>query len=171
MTSISHRVRVTMSVVCLLLPSLLYRSKCIPCVNNKDTCASLTSVVFMDMLGKYQSSLKKINITHKFYYTEMTTANILGYIFLFFCSVHVSICRHMYKQRHIFLYHRDHSFYPSSESIVLPFLEILLYNIIFDDYILFSHRYSIVLIKPLFWNVYVISLLGSSIKYLWRISF
>ena len=46
------------------------------CINIKNTFVSLKLVVFIDMLVKYISNLRKINISHKFHHSNMTTANI-----------------------------------------------------------------------------------------------
>ena len=69
-------------------------------INIKNTFVSLKLVVLINMLGRYVSNLRKINICHMFYDSEMTTAYMGGIIFLAFCSIQSFIC--IYTSRDTF---------------------------------------------------------------------
>ena len=70
-------------------------------INIKNTFVSLKLVVLINMLGRYVSNLRKINIRHMFYDSEMTTAYMGGgIIFLAFCSIQAFIC--IYTSRDTF---------------------------------------------------------------------
>lgn len=74
---------------------LLYPPKCVPCINIKDSSVSWRLIVFIDILRKYIRNQKKINVTHKFLHSEMTTAaNILGHLsnLLFYICIYICIC-------------------------------------------------------------------------------
>ena len=70
------------------------------CINIKNTFVSLKLVVLINMLGRYVSNLRKINIHHMFYDSEMTTSYMGVIIFLAFCSIQAFIC--IYTSRDTF---------------------------------------------------------------------
>ena len=88
-------------------------------INIKNTFVSLKLVVLINMLGRYASNLRKINICHMFYHSEMTTANMGGIIFLAFCSMHDFIC--ICTSRDTF-FQRNYSFNSNLHSTNVPFL-------------------------------------------------